>query len=131
MPINLRQIEIFQPYNNEVSEALLFEADMEEAAVDVWLASDLVRVAKLGEEVLAVYAMDKGDGKTYRLHGLVVATKVRKQGLGRWLVGHAIGVAESKGARHVLFTSKQASRFFGAIGFVPDDEGQRIDLIPE
>ena len=131
MAINLRQIEIFRPYNKEVSKPLLIDAGLDEATVDSWLASDLVRVAKLGEEVLAVYAMDKGDGETYQLHGAVVASNHRKQGLGRWLVGHAIGVAESKGARHVLFTSKQAPRFLGAIGFVPADEGQRFDLIPE
>ena len=75
--------------------------------------------------------MDRGDGETYLLHGLVVDPSWRKQGLGRWLVGHAIGVAESKGGRHLLFPHKQAPRFLSHIGFVEDPRGQRFDLIQE
>ena len=78
-----------------------------------------------------MYAMAPGDSVTFELFGVVVHPSVRKQGLGRWLVGHAIGVAESKGARHVRFAQKKATRFFGNIGFVGEETGQRFDLIPE
>ena len=60
-----------------------------------------------------------------------VCIGVRRQGLGRWLVGHAIGVAESKGARHVLVASAQGRRFLRQIGFTEDPSGLRFDLIPE
>ena len=131
MALNLRDIEVFRPYDNEVPEDLLWAEQFDETTVDRWLSAEMVRVAKLGEAVLAIYAMDRGDGETYLLHGAIVASAWRLQGLGRWLVGHAIGVAESKGARHVLYPGEQAKRFLGAIGFVEHSDGQRFDLIPE
>jgi len=127
----LREIEVFRPYANEIPEHLLWAEDFPEALVERWLAAEMVRIAKRGDEVLAIYAMDRGDDRSYLLHGLVVAPSWRRQGLGRWLVGHAIGVAESKGARHVVFPHRRADRFFSHIGFVADDQGLRFDLIPE
>ena len=129
--LNLREIEVFRPYANEMPEDLLWAEGLDDAQVETWLAVPIVRVAKRGDEVLALYAMAPGDGLTYVLHGVVVAAGWRKQGLGRWLVGHAIGVAESKGARHVRVTSSRALRFFRALGFVADGDGQTFNLIPE
>ena len=121
---------MFRPYANEVPEGLFFDHFDEGTAAHA-LDAEMIRIAKRNEDILAVYAMDRGDGITYRLHALAVAPPVRKQGLGRWLVGHAIGVAESKGARHVLVEVKQGSRFLKQIGFVDDPRGLRFDLIPE
>jgi GNAT superfamily N-acetyltransferase len=129
--MNLREVEVFRPYGNEVPEELLWAEGMAPADVEQWLAAEMLRIAKRQQEVLGMYAMDRGDGETYTLHGVVVAHGWRKQGLGRWLVGHAIGVAESKGARHVYFQGAGAKRFFANIGFVADRNGQRFDLIPE
>ena len=128
---NFREIEVFRPYPNEMPEDLLWAEGYDDTEVQTCLAAEMVRVAKRGDEILALYSMASGDGRTYLLHAVVVAPGVRKQGLGRWLVGHAIGVAESKGARHVRVGSNKGSRFFRALGFVPDTEGQRFDLIPE
>jgi N-acetylglutamate synthase-like GNAT family acetyltransferase len=129
--LNMRTIEVFRPYANEVPEDLLWSEGISEAAVTRWLAAEMIRVAKRGDEILAMYAMDSGDGKTYVLHGVIVAPGVRKQGLGRWMVGHAIGVAESKGARHVQVPVKKALRFFRAIGFEDSTAGLKYDLVPE
>ena len=129
--LNMRTIDVFRAYANEVPEDLLWAEGMSEAGVEDWLGADVIRVAKRGEEVLAMYAMDPGDGVTYVLYGVVVTPAARKQGLGRWMVGHAIGVAESKGARHVLVPVMQAQRFFRAIGFEPSSTGLLFDLIPE
>jgi len=129
--VNLRDVEVFRPYANEVPEHLLWAEQLSEAQVERWLSADMIRIAKKDEQILAMYAMDRGDGTTYLLQGLVVAPAWRRQGLGRWLVGHAIGVAEAKGARHLRFAGRGASRFFGSIGFVRDGDGQRFDLIPE
>ena len=131
MTFKLREIEVFRPYSTEVPEDLLWSMDFSEQEVDRWLNSDLLRVAKLGEQVMGVYAMDVADSVTYLLHGVVVATRARKQGLGRWLVGHALGVAESKGARGVLFPHSTHNRFLGGIGFVGVDAGQRFDMYQE
>lgn len=127
----MREVEVFRPYANEVPEDLLWAEDFPPDTVERWLAAEMVRIAKRGEQVLGIYALDRGDGLTYILHGVVVAPGWRKQGLGRWLVGHAIGVAESKGARHVLFPHRQATRLLVNIGFLADPQGLRFDLIPE
>ena len=131
MPLNLREVEVFRPYANEIPEDLLWSEDFTAGQVDTWLNAEMVRIAKRADDVLAMYAMDCGDGETYVLHGVVVSPGWRRQGLGRWLVGHAIGVAESKGGRHVLFPEDRAKRFLGHVGFVDDQRGQRFDLIPE
>ncbi len=127
----LREVEVFRPYSNEVPEDLLWAENFSAATVERWLAAEMIRIAKRDDTMLGVYAMDRGDGLSYLLHGIVVAPAWRKQGLGRWLVGHAIGVAESKGARQVRISELHGRRFFGLIGFVPDGEGLRFDLIPE
>ena len=131
MALNLRQIEIFRPYEGELPEALLWEARASEADVAAWMSAEMVRIAKLDGEVVGMYAMHSGDDLTYVLCGVVVEQRVRKQGLGRWLVGHALGVAESKGGRHVLFEGAAQRRFFARIGFVQEPRGQRFDLIQE
>lgn len=129
--LNIREIEVFRPYTNEVPEDLLLAEPFSASEVDAWLQADMVRVAKRKEEVLAVYAMDPGDNLVFHLHGVVVAQRWRKQGLGRWLVGHAIGVAESKGARHVQVLNPKTLRFWRSLNFVEDGAGMRFDLIPE
>ena len=135
MPLNLREVEVFRPYSNEIPEDLLWAEGLQETEVARWLAADMVRIAKRQDEVLGIYAMDRDlasdNGATFVLHGLVVAPAWRKQGVGRWLVGHAIGVAESKGGRRVRFPSQRAQRFLSSLGFVEDGQGQRFDLIPE
>ena len=130
MEFKLRDIEVFRPYSNEIPEELLID-HFDQRTAALGLAAEMIRIAKLGEQILAVYAMDRGDGATYLLHALAVAPSARQRGLGRWLVGHAIGVAESKGARHVLVKVKQGGRFLRRIGFVEDPRGMRFDLIPE
>lgn len=96
-----------------------------------WLAAEMVRVAKRHEEVLALYSMDPGDGICYLLHGVLVVPKCRQQGLGRWLMGHAIGVAESKGARRLRLTTTKNKGFFFASGFAQKGNEALFELIPE
>lgn len=131
MTIKTREVEVYKPYSNEAPEALLMDEGFSDVQIDEWLACDLLRLAKRGEDVLGLYAMNIADGETYQLLGIVMAPWARKQGVGRWLVGHALGVAESKGGRHVLFAGQAKRRFFGAIGFVSTELGQRFDIIPE
>ena len=131
MTLNLREVEIFRPYGNESPEDLLWAEGVSDEQVQGWMSAELVRVAKLGPMVIGMYAMDRGQDLDFILHGVVVEPSWRKQGLGRWLVGHALGVAESKGGRHVLFPDNIARRFFGNIGFDAESRGQRFDVIPD
>jgi|GEM_PF-498868 len=119
MGLVLRDVEIYRPYGNEFPADLLWDADADEALVSRWEQAELVRIAKIGERVLGMYAMNRQDKIRFHLLGVVIAPSVRRQGLGRWLVGHAIGVAESKGGRHVL-TPTATTRMFAHLGFRPN-----------
>lgn len=127
--MNMREIEVFKPYANEFPEHLLAEAD--EAVVTAWQAAETLRIAKQREEILGVYAMQRIDSAWFELLGVVVAQPARHQGLGRWLVGHAIGVAESKGGRHLRVRASGGSRLFAAMGFARDARGLYFDMIQE
>ncbi len=129
--MNFRDVEMFRPYANEFPEALLLDAGADETCLARWQSAEMVRIAKIDDEIVGCYAMDRGEGLEFRLHGVVIAPAQRKQGLGRWIVGHAIGVAESKGARHLHLTELGGSRCFERMGFVRAGTGARFDLIPE
>lgn len=129
--LNLRDIEVFKPYADEVPEAMLVDAGGDDRCVTTWLEAATLRVAKLDAEVLGCYAMDRLSTFEFRLHGVVVAPSKRKQGLGRWLTGHAIGVAESKGGRQVSLPQVGSSRCFQHIGFVRREQDWVFDLIQE
>ena len=92
-PLNLREVEVFRPYPDEFPDALLMGTAYERAS-----EAEFVRIAKLKGAIVAAYAMDRDGPDRFVLHAVVVAPAWRKRGIGRWFVGHAIGVAESKGA---------------------------------
>ncbi len=129
--MNFREVSMFKPYPNEFPEDLLWQAGADEACITRWLEASMLRIAKINEVIVACYAMDRGTELTFCLHGVVVDPAHRRQGLGGWVVGHAIGVAESKGARHLLLPGAGGSRLFDRMGFVPDKSALRFDLIPE
>ena len=123
MSIDPRKVPIYRPYADELPWGLLPEGL---SAPD----PDLTRVAKLGGDVIGVYAIEPVSALHYRITALVVAQRHRRQGLGRWLLGHAIGICESKGAREI---SAPPTRFqlFANRGFERTDEGHRLLLSPE
>jgi len=136
--INLRDLEIFKPYSNEMPEELLLNEGATDAVVDLWLQAQLLRVVKLDEQVLGAYAMQRHDSNTFYLYGVVIAPGQRQQGIGRWLTGHAIGVAESKGGRRILMApgrQARSTRMFSTMGFIRHRDNPtpvwRFDLIPE
>lgn len=129
MALNLRQIEIFRPYSDELPISLLTGESLSDASLDQWLTCETLRVAKLGTEVLGAYAMDRLDAIQFHLHGVIVDRSHRKQGLGRWLVGHAIGVAESKGGRHLQAGTR--AQVYRRLGFADRDNTFIFDMIQE
>lgn len=131
MALSLREVDVFKPYSDEFPYELFAQLGLSESRYGLCVAADFVRVAKLASEVIGAYALQAETAGRYTLHAVVVASSQRKQGLGRWLVGHAIGISESKGGRVVYLPHSTQSRFFGHIGFVKDGAGQRYDLVPE
>ena len=131
MALKLREIEVFRPYDNEFPEALMISGGADESCIDQWRAASMVRIAKLGEDIVGVYAMTRRSQLDYLLHGVIVAPRVRRRGLGRWLVGHAIGVAESKGGRVVTVGAAAGTRMFMRLGFSRSNGGWKFELVQE
>ncbi len=131
MSIHFREIEIFKPYVNEFPEHLLTEAGAGDEVVERWQEAELLRIAKHGERILGMYAMYRVDSQNFHLLGVVVDFPQRHQGLGRWLTGHAIGVAESKGGRHLYLPPTGSSRCFSHMGFQRRGDGFYFDMIQE
>ncbi|MEM7077288.1 MAG: GNAT family N-acetyltransferase [Pseudomonadota bacterium] len=127
----IRSVEVFRPYNNEFPGELLWDQGVDDARLDIWADAAIVRIAKQDEQILGIYAMDREGSAAFHLHGVIVAPPARRRGLGRWLVGHAIGVAESKGGRYLLAPVAGASRMLSRIGFARTADGLRFDLLPE
>lgn len=123
MSLDPRKVPIYRPYADEMPWALLPEG----------LAApnpDLTRIAKLDGEVIGAYAIEPVSTLHYRITALVVAKRHRRQGLGRWLLGHAIGICESKGAREVSAPPTR-SKLFEKRGFERTGAGHRLLLTPE
>ena len=122
---------IFRPYPDEVPWALLALAGGDEDNLAATLELDRIRVAKLDTEVAGCYAVRPLTATCFELVALAVAEGYRRHGLGRWLLGHAIGLAESKGAREVLVRGQRHRRFLATVGFEPHGPDLRLELTPE
>ena len=100
----------------------MFEPFPGELPVDLVGAGDpaTVRVAKLDGAVVGAYRLRRLAATRFLLAALGVHPPYRGRGAGRWLLGHALGVAESKGGRSVLASTAgcpQARRFLEQGGF--------------
>jgi GNAT superfamily N-acetyltransferase len=93
----------------------------------------VLRVAKLQEQIIGCYAMSmpSGGSSDYRLAMVSVVEEFRRNGVGRWLVGHAIGVAESRGGRELLASLPGPEAFFRGLGFAGGSGQFRFAMIPE
>jgi GNAT superfamily N-acetyltransferase len=131
--LRLRDVHIFRPYPDEVPWDLLTSESSEssEAALAAVLELNLVRVAKLGDRVVGAYGIRPLSATRFELVALVVAEGYRRQGLGRWLLGHALGLAESKGAREILMRGHGYRRFLARTGFEPHGADLLLTLSPE
>ncbi|MCE2460191.1 MAG: GNAT family N-acetyltransferase [Pseudomonadales bacterium] len=115
-----RDVDVYPPYPNEDP------ADLVGAADD----GELVRVAKLDGRVIGAYRLARTAQARFAIKALVVDEKHRGCGVGRWLLGHAIGIAESKGGR-VIDAPPGAKSFFARSGFEPAGDILRLSLTPE
>ncbi|MEZ5560646.1 MAG: GNAT family N-acetyltransferase [Pseudomonadales bacterium] len=122
---------MFRPYPDEVPWSLLAQAGVDEETLERTLDLDLIRVAKHDGQVLGCYGIRPESPICYELVALAVARHSRGRGLGRWLLGHAIGIAESKGAREIVVRRRGPQPLLSAAGFVPADGGLLLTLTPE
>ena len=123
-----RDVRIFQPYSDEIPWELLRQGK----SADPEYSDDArMRVAKLEGEVIGVYVVEPVNALCFQLLELVVAPSHRGHGLGRWLLGHAIGLAESKGAREIVVRGQPRRRFFAGVGFEEHGADLKLTLTPE
>lgn len=118
--VSYRDVDIYPPYPHEDP------ADLVGPAED----GELVRVAKLDGRVVGAYRLIRTAETRFAIKALVVDEKYRGYGIGRWLLGHAIGIAELKGGR-VIDAPLAAERFFAMAGFEPAGDTVRLSLQPE
>ena len=111
---------------------------MAEIYGDMQLPPDVLRVAKMHEQVIGCYAMHSpesshSDGKLglFELGMVMVLDTYQRNGVGRWLIGHAIGVTESKGGRELLVTLRGPADFFQGLGFRQVPSGFLYEMRPE
>jgi ribosomal protein S18 acetylase RimI-like enzyme len=120
-PFQPRDARFYRPYPEEMPWDLLLDADPSRARVERYLSDELTRIAKLGDEVVGVYALERHGPVTFELMNIAVRETYQGHGLGRRLLGHAIGLAESKGARVIDVgtgnSSLDALAFYQRAGF--------------
>lgn len=126
-----RAVDIFRPYRDEMPWQLLLQADPDEHRVRQYADPDWTRIAKFDGEVVGVYVVRANTPLEYQILNLAVAAPCRGKGLGSWLLGHAIGISESKGAREIVTTGFAQTSLFLRVGFEPAGEQARLTLMPE
>ena len=139
----LRQLNLLRPYPDAVPWALFESAALADAQV-AWLEDRVaaaldddpqvhLRVAKLEDQPVGVYLLEQSDGYGFRLIYLQVASAWQHRGIGRWILGHALGLAESKGGRALTAAAcAPLARFLRAYGFRESaDSGLSYPFTPE
>jgi len=120
-PLDLRSLAIGRPKPNDVPWDLLLEADPSRERVTAYLDLEWTRVARDETSALGVYVLARRDAHRFELMNIAVREDCRGIGLGRRLLGHAIGLAEAKGGRLVEVgtgnSSFDALEFYQRAGF--------------
>ena len=127
--VSLASVTVYRPFPGEVPADLV--------GADASL--DDVRVAKLHGQgsqshgsqsrIVGAYRLVQVNASRFEIAALGVYPAFRGAGIGRWLLGHAIGIAESRGARTV--DAKGPAGFLRPVGFTPRTGGYRLVLTPE
>jgi GNAT superfamily N-acetyltransferase len=126
-----RDATIYRPYSDEIPWELLHLGDPDEERIASYADADYMRVAKFQDEVVGVYVVEAQTPLRFALRNLVVAPAYRGKGLGAWLLGHAIGLSESKGAREIEISRMRPRSLFTRVGFEVEGTGLLLTLMPE
>ena len=114
-------VRIVPPFPHEVPHEI----------VGVGGDGDDVRVAKLDGSVIGAYRLALAAGGRFEIKALVVGEGYRGRGVGRWLLRHAIGIAESRGGRVIEAPCGAPAAFLRDSGFLCEDGIFRLRLTPE
>lgn len=137
----LNSLNLFRPYADEVPWHLFdehpaavpgFDGIVQECLDD--RSGRYLRVAKRDDQVRGVYLMRQipdTQPRTFELCYLLVVPAERGQGLGRWLLSHAMGIAESKGGESLLAYQGPVDRFLRFRGFAQAQGLMHFTFTPE
>ena len=106
-----RRFPIYRPHWHERPTQLLARDISSDTELD-W-----IRIAKHDGEVIAAYEVEQNDTWNFSVLTLNVAESYRNQGLGRWMLLHAVGLIESKGGRVVHTRCRNQRDFVIRAGF--------------
>jgi GNAT superfamily N-acetyltransferase len=129
--IRPRDLQTFRPYADEMPWELLESSGADPEALAAVSELELIRIAKLDGRIVAAYGIRPLTRTRYELVALVVAEGWRGKGFGRWMLGHAIGLAESRGGREVLVRGQRPAGFLRRFGFEPAGADLLLELTPE
>ena len=115
-----RDIAVLPPNPDETPADLVGDRDPD----------DLIRVAKVDGRVIGAYRLAQLAETRFAIKAIAVREAYRGRGVGRWMLGHAIGIAELKGAR-VISTPLAAAEFFAKVGFERQGSELRLTLAPD
>ena len=125
-PTAPRRFPIYRPHWHERPEELLARDISCETELD-W-----IRIAKDEGEVIAAYEIEQNDPWNFSVLSLTVSQPYQNQGLGRWMLLHAVGLIESKGGRVVHARCRNQTDFVTRIGFTKvSNEHFVMQLQPE
>ena len=122
-----QEVKIYRPNKNRISTTLLNCIDRSTIEAQKFF----IRVADFDDAEVGFYMLYCQSSNIYVLHALVVKEHLRGRGLGSWLLGHAIGLTESKGGRQLLSYSLESKDFLRSKGFASDENFLRYTFLPE
>ncbi len=127
-----REIRIYFPYPQDFPQQLLGLSGLANDRIEAARIEPLLRVAKHKDLAIGVYLLVRESECQFRIAALAVLPEFRGKGIASWLVGHALGVAESKGAREVVCTRHASvNGLLQRLGFVAQPDDWRFELLPE
>ena len=127
----MRSFDVYPPQRGELPIKLFAPPHCDDFYRPAEPPSEFVRIAKSPDHVLGIYELDSVEKGLFRIRSLIVDRSFRRQGVGSWLLGHAIGVAESKGGRQVDLKTNIAKIFFRKFDFYEVEGNLQYDLIPD
>ena len=125
----MRDFEVYPPFRDELPLDLYGPPHLKAECGPAEPPAEFIRIAKNQKKVFGIYELDRSDKGIFIIRSLIVDQASRRNGIGRWLLGHAIGVAESKGGHQLLLRSKLSKAFFQKFDFYEEETSLKYDLI--
>ena len=120
---------MYPPFRDELPTELYGPPHLNEEYEPYKPPAEFIRIAKNEQKIFGIYELDRLDRGIFILRSLIVDQAHRRKGIGRWLLGHALGVAESKGGRQLLLRSRLSKAFFQRFDFYEDETNLKYDFI--